>query len=359
MQIKVIEEAEIKLQSNSKQVVIFGAGDLGTKIILPILKNYDCDIVSIWDNDKNKQGKVVEGIKIISYEDLTQVKDFILVVGSNYIYQEMERIESLDCKGILQIKLEENILSSSEDYISKSIDNITKMKKFFNDEQSLSSIDCFLDFLKNKDVKVFQKVATNQNHYLVEEVLAALKPTDVFVDLGAFIGEFPLDLLNFKIPFEKCYCFEISKSNFAKLSSKVQEYQLENKVECVEKSVSNELGVSYFTEDGANSKISDDKTGYKVITTTLDKFFENKKIDYIKSDIEGAEMNALKGAEHILKTNRPILAISIYHSLSDYQNIPIFLNNLLKNYTFLIRHHSVYCAEIVLYCIPNERLNKI
>ena len=45
-------------------------------------------------------------------------------------------------------------------------------------------------------------------------------------------------------------------------------------------------------------------------------------------DIEGAELPALKGAERSIKRYRPNLAISIYHSLDDFLDIPEYINSL-------------------------------
>lgn len=79
-----------------------------------------------------------------------------------------------------------------------------------------------------------------------------------------------------------------------------------------------------------------------------------EKVDFIKMDIEGAEMKALKGAEQTLIKHRPQLAISIYHSNNDMQDIPIYLHNILKNYIFKIGQYSPDNDETILYAIPEE-----
>ena len=81
-----------------------------------------------------------------------------------------------------------------------------------------------------------------------------------------------------------------------------------------------------------------------------------EQIDFLKTDIEGAEMSALRGGKNLIVNSRPILAISIYHSLDDIVDIPCYLNALLKNYKFFVRHHSFTLGETVLYGIPVEKL---
>ena len=99
------------------------------------------------------------------------------------------------------------------------------------------------------------------------------------------------------------------------------------------------------------------QVGYEKITVrtdTLDSLI-SEPVDFLKMDIEGAELPALHGATRILKESRPILAISIYHSLDDLADIPIFLHEQMKDYTFFLRHHSFTVGETVMYGIPKER----
>lgn len=64
------------------------------------------------------------------------------------------------------------------------------------------------------------------------------------------------------------------------------------------------------------------------------------KIDLIVLDIEGAEKSALKGAENILKTQKPDLAISIHHRPQDVFEIINDVNKLGLGYKFQVGAHS-------------------
>ncbi len=67
-------------------------------------------------------------------------------------------------------------------------------------------------------------------------------------------------------------------------------------------------------------------------------------------DIEGAEIEALKGASEIIKEHRPALAISIYHKPSDLWEIPLLIYNLNPGYSFFLSQHAPILTETVLYC---------
>jgi len=97
-----------------------------------------------------------------------------------------------------------------------------------------------------------------------------------------------------------------------------------------------------------------DSNGEEIIEViSLDEYLKDEKepVTFIKMDIEGAELNALKGAEQTIKKYKPRLAISIYHKLEDMWEIPNLLLEFVPDYKFYIRHYSLNFSETVLYAI--------
>ena len=72
-------------------------------------------------------------------------------------------------------------------------------------------------------------------------------------------------------------------------------------------------------------------------------------VTFIKMDIEGSEMAALRGAQRLIRTWRPRLAISIYHKPFDVLEVPDYLLSLVPEYRFRIRHYGAGLFETVLY----------
>ncbi len=73
------------------------------------------------------------------------------------------------------------------------------------------------------------------------------------------------------------------------------------------------------------------------------------RIDFIKMDIEGAELEALKGSESVLRQFKPKLAITVYHDFKDFWTIPQFLDRLGLGYRFYLRHFTIHEEETVLF----------
>ena len=64
-----------------------------------------------------------------------------------------------------------------------------------------------------------------------------------------------------------------------------------------------------------------------------------EEVTYIKMDIEGMELDALKGAEALITKYKPKLAISIYHKMEDIVEIPNHIRNMNLGYRFYLRHY--------------------
>lgn len=74
------------------------------------------------------------------------------------------------------------------------------------------------------------------------------------------------------------------------------------------------------------------------------------RIDFLKMDVEGSEMAALRGAEASIRKFRPKLALSIYHKPNDLFEIINYVHDLDLGYSLFVDHHTIYDEETVLYC---------
>ncbi len=89
----------------------------------------------------------------------------------------------------------------------------------------------------------------------------------------------------------------------------------------------------------------------KVPVKSIDNTEECRDATFIKMDIEGSEYNALLGAHKVIVTNKPKLAICIYHSDEDMLRIAELLHKMVPEYRFYIRQHSNTSCETVLYAV--------
>jgi FkbM family methyltransferase len=87
-------------------------------------------------------------------------------------------------------------------------------------------------------------------------------------------------------------------------------------------------------------------------TTTIDEAAARSNaphIDFIKMDVEGSELSALRGAESTIRSWRPKLAISLYHRPEDFFSIPAWIDSLGIGYRLFLDHYSIHHEETVLF----------
>jgi len=68
-------------------------------------------------------------------------------------------------------------------------------------------------------------------------------------------------------------------------------------------------------------------------------------------DIEGAELDALHGAEESIRAFTPKLAICTYHQPSHLWEIPLYMKELVPGYKIFLRHHTEQEYETVCYAV--------
>lgn len=176
-------------------------------------------------------------------------------------------------------------------------------------------------------------------------------PDETYLDAGAFDGASILKFYEWsKGNYKKIYAFEPLKNMCGVISQKVQKSGIKN-VEILNNAAWEREEVLNFSENGAGSKITTNgDVGIKGLD--IDSLINREKITFIKMDIEGSELKALKGAEKTIRENKPRLAICIYHKRMDLIEIAAYLLKLVPEYKFYIRHYWSNMWETVLYALP-------
>ena len=198
------------------------------------------------------------------------------------------------------------------------------------------------------------RILPYQEHYVVAlDVIRRNFPNDngIVVDVGAYDGDstifFAENLKNKIIGFEpNPVPFEKAKKNTAKYSNvEVENLGLSDKIGEVDFHVTTNSVSSSLFQIKDFSEISPDKI-IKIPATTLDNYFEvHKEILLIKLDVQGAELNILRGAKETLKKTKLILTeVSItefYHGACLYFDLDGFLRaNHFKIHTIITNYNN-------------------
>jgi FkbM family methyltransferase len=182
---------------------------------------------------------------------------------------------------------------------------------------------------------------------------------DVVIDGGGCYGDTALYFAHKAGKTGKVHSFEFIPENIAIFRKNCAlNPLLEAKIELVQHPLWSKSNVPvYYQSDGPGSKVSFEElsqTAGKTTTVTIDDYIQSsriEKVDFIKMDIEGAELDALQGSVETIKKHKPKLAICVYHSIEDFGNIPKFINELKLGYKFYLGHYTIYQEETVLFAI--------
>jgi len=161
------------------------------------------------------------------------------------------------------------------------------------------------------------------------------KPGDTVLDIGACIGDTALWFSKLVGPEGRVFAFEPEPSNFKKLLKNIERNRVKNVVP-VSAALSDTEGKMTISSSGASSMFSP-SGGIPVSATTIDRFVEENKIatvDFIKMDVEGSELNVLRGGTQTIKAWKPKMAVSVYHRGNDLIELPKTLRENNQAYEF-------------------------
>jgi FkbM family methyltransferase len=301
---------------------------------IDVLINYFDDFNYLYDNLENDKSKELL-IDLIAYRVLGNKQVKLSVNNQNYWDS---------------IKIAENLITDKNDYFETGFKNWKIYR--YNLEKIGYEICLYL-----YGIGVVVDFMLEQYAYKDIHKLICAKEGDVVIDAGACWGDTALYFSSKVKEKGSVYSFEFIPQNIDFFNKNLSlNSKLSGNINLIKRPLWDiqDLDV-YFVDDGPASKVSfEELKNYdgKVKTTTIDVFIKENnihKVDFIKMDIEGAELNALKGAINTITQFKPNLAIAIYHSLDDFTQIPKWINNLGLGYKLYLGHYTIHDGETVLF----------
>ena len=185
----------------------------------------------------------------------------------------------------------------------------------------------------------------------------AVVPGDIVMDCGGCWGDTALYFANRAGTSGRVFTFEFLSANLRIMRKNLElNPDLAKRVEIVERAVSETSGCTMgYTDNGPGTCLTNPaapQNTAKTTTISIDDLVTEKRlprVDFIKMDIEGSELSSLRGSEQALRQFHPKLAISVYHRLEDFFEIPDYLESLNLNYRFYLRHFTIFSEETVLF----------
>lgn len=339
---------KIKTLLAGKPLILYGVGTIGSSVA-QVLKQSQIEVTCFCDKNKTGREKI-SGLSIISPQQLIeQYHDAnVIVCSENYKNEIIRDLTQLDVhlsRIHTRDKLHLNEMTY-QDFLSH-VEGYRWTFDFLEDDKSkqvlLERIKCYLTATPITSSRA-------ENQYFDPEIIT-LCSQEIFVDGGMYIGDTAQAFFRFSNrQYKHYYGFEPDKANFFAAKECLcgqAGLTLEPKGLW-----SRSTRLSFNGSLASSSKLEENAEGDFVEVIALDSFFRDKQPPtFIKMDIEGAELEALKGAEQLICGHKPKLAICVYHKREDIYTIPKLLKSFRDDYKFYLRHYSDTIYETVLYAV--------
>lgn len=189
--------------------------------------------------------------------------------------------------------------------------------------------DCQLDGVDVANTFLLEQYHLKRNHY--PDI--CIQEGDVVVDGGGCMGDTALYAACRAGTSGRVFCFEFDANNLVWLNRNIEmNPHLQPRIQVMPFALWSRGGESVsFDGSGPSTRVTVGGDGGSTQSMAIDELIGKgmvDRIDFIKMDIEGAELKALQGAERVLRQFKPRLAISVYHREDDLREIPLWINNL-------------------------------
>lgn len=342
---------------NNYTVVIWGGGNttllyqkcFERENIIPDYyadNNIDKNVLMDWRGEKKL---IINADKLLELNKDKNIKPIIVFICSANLKVVQEIKKQLNGINIENYTIDEYIFWKNRKKLLTVYDILEDdlSKKVYSNVILSRVLNCEID-----------EEIVNLNSYFYIKEFSKINKNQVFCDLGAYTGDtVEKYIISHSGAFKKIYAFEPDKSNYNCMKQRLERLKKEwiideGQIELVNagidsidtamviKSNTNGLGASFHKYDIQSDKISVFK---------MDTFFKDKRVDFIKADIESYEYDMLLGAKQLINKYNPLLAICIYHNASDIYDIPLLIRKINPKYRLKVMQHSYEYLETVLY----------
>lgn len=364
---KEAEQKNISLQKiQNGKLVIYGYGIIG-KSAEKLCKRLGLKVWAVCD--KNKIGEACDSGKIESVEGVVErLGEVILLICARGCFDE---IKTTYCSLIPEENMIDGdefyhynpsyfVLDANNPYLSEIKEYMhlyqnrrTELEHVLNalaDQKSVDTIENRFKYIFTRNKKYLEGIYETPQYFPKD--FMAFKDKEVLLDCGAYDGDTLLEFLSqTKEGFAGAYCFEPGTTAREKLATVIEAKGLIEKVKIYPFGAFDWNGTVHFCEDGTASKITEEAAGTFSIDTIRIDDLELSDVTFLKMDIEGSELAALRGAQNTIKRCKPNLAICIYHKPEDTIEIPLYIMSLGIDYKYYVRQHDMSATETVFYAI--------
>jgi FkbM family methyltransferase len=355
----------------ARRLVLYGAGALG-RAVLARLRRAGVEPSAFADDTPGKQGQAIEGVPVMRPREAAERFGPALVFAVTILNpalrfldakERLERATGTPAVSYLHLAwkypaafLPLGPFELPGDVRAKARE-IREAFAAFADGESRRQFVAHLRFRLRLEHAALP--ANSRDDYFPEGVLPELPADAVFVDCGAFDGDTLRRFLERQRGrFGAAYAFEPDAENFRRLREYVGGLAPEaaGRIRLFRAGVGERRARLRFNATGDTGAALSEEGGAEVEVLPLGEVVEAAgRAVYVKFDVEGAEWEALRGAEALIRDARPLLAVSVYHRPDDLWQLPLRLRALDPASRLYLRTQGEDGMDVICYAVPADK----
>lgn len=321
------------LKHTSRPIVLYGTGN-GADRVMDQLNAQNTPVAAVFAGDDFVRDRIFRGFRVQSYAQVkAQLGSFIVLMcfGSSReeVFRNVKKISAEQEFLIPDVPVYgENIFDAH--FFSLHKEALSQVHRNLSDEKSRSVFENIIKF-KLTGKPEYLKNAESDGSF---RELISLPARPVIYDLGAYNGDTVKEYISLFPDYERIVAVEPDAVGFRKLKAAAENSR---DVLPVNALIGETPGFAFINgKKGRGSHIS--QVGREVPVVTVDALCAGSIPDFIKMDVEGAELSALTGAENTIRDHKPLLQIAAYHRSEDLFTLPLKILSLRPDYKMYIRH---------------------
>ncbi len=366
-----------------RPIVMYGMGN-GADKILAVCTDYGIQIADFFASDGFVRGHTFHGKVVLSYAQMKEkyrlVPPIVLLSFASSRPEVLALIERVATECELYIPDVPVCGTELFDaaFVESHRSSIAAARTLLADEASRFVFDGIIEAKLTGRMDVLRATESNPDEAF-HQILHAERFCTA-LDLGAYNGDTIRELSTYAPALERVVAMEPDRRNFKKLdayAASLHETQRDLRVLPVSAGAwSEDTTLTFHSSGNRNAGLSDASatTGRSPLSNTAGnpyfgksesvtvrtpdgvarELLGDRRVDYIKYDVEGAEREALLGSRALLMCDAPALLVSVYHRSGDLFALPLLVHELNPSYRLYLRRMAgVPAWDINLYAVKD------
>ncbi len=339
----------------SEPLIIYGLGSTGQRIVDELL---DAGVAIDLILDRGKAGQAYRGIPIHALDEGNVADRTVLIALHNH-YVDLHQLDAdLRAAGAAEILtpihlprlIEHSTISGywldpTYDYAA-SKEKFARARALLADDTSRALFDAMLRYRRTGAIADCPRPSLD-DEYTPHDLPRYAEPLRL-IDCGAFTGVAIQKFLTAGYVIDSAIAFEPDPASFATLAAR--NFPIARRLNLPLGTWSSTTQLRFSNDASMASHLSD--TGNTVIQcVAIDDVIGGEQINLVKLDVEGAEIETLKGMARLVREQRPGLLVSAYHAPGHLHEIATLIDDWALDYRFHLRVHEQNSFGVVLYAL--------